>query len=50
MIQVPRIAAARNISQSEVSAIVTENEEYQLLGHPIVNVLKLNIALDKLNK
>ncbi|MGO9387749.1 MAG: potassium-transporting ATPase subunit KdpC [Methanobacterium sp.] len=50
MIQVPRIAAARNISQSEVSAIVTENEEYQLLGDPIVNVLKLNIALDKLNK
>ena len=50
MIQVPRIAQARNISQSEVSEIVTKNEEYQWLGNPIVNVLKLNIALDKLNK
>jgi K+-transporting ATPase ATPase C chain len=50
MIQIPRIAQARNISQSEVREIVVENEEYQLLGNPIVNVLKLNIALDKLNK
>ncbi|MGA2677401.1 MAG: potassium-transporting ATPase subunit KdpC [Methanobacterium sp.] len=50
VIQVPRIAAARNISQSEVSAIVTENEQYQLLDPPIVNVLTLNIALDKLNQ
>ena len=50
MIQVPRIAQARNISQSEVNKIVIDNEEFQLLGNPIVNVLKLNIALDKLNK
>ncbi len=50
MIQVPRIAQARNISQSEVRQVVINNEEYQLLGNPIVNVLKLNIALDKINK
>lgn len=50
MIQVPRIAQARNISESEVKKIISENEEFQLLGNPIVNVLKLNIALDKLKK
>lgn len=50
MIQVPRIAQARNISESEVKKVITVNEEFQLLGKPIVNVLKLNIALDKLKK
>lgn len=49
LIQVPRIAQARNISESEVKKIVMNNEEYQYLyfGAPMVNVLKLNIALDK---
>lgn len=50
MIQVPRIAQARNISESEVKKVIADNEEFQLLGKPIVNVLKLNIALDKLKK
>jgi len=52
LIQVPRIAHARNISESEVKNIVKDNEEFPFfgIGTPIVNVLKLNIALDKLKK
>ena len=52
MIQVPRIAQTRNISESEVKNIVMDNEEFPFLGMgtPIVNVLKLNMALDKLKK
>lgn len=52
MIQIPRIAQTRNISQSEVEKIIKQNEEFPLLGigRPIVNVLKLNIALNKFNK
>lgn len=51
-IQVSRIASARNISESEVKKIINDNEEIPFLGigNPIVNVLKLNIALDKLKK
>lgn len=52
MIQVSRIASARNISEAEVKKIIKDNEEIPFLGigSPIVNVLKLNIALDKLKK
>jgi len=49
MIQVHRIAAERNISESEVIKIIEDNKEIQFgTRSPIVNVLKLNIALDKL--
>ncbi|HTX61416.1 MAG TPA: potassium-transporting ATPase subunit KdpC [Methanobacterium sp.] len=49
MIQVPRIAGARNISESSVVKIIEDNKEVPLgTNTPIVNVLKLNIALDKL--
>jgi potassium-transporting ATPase KdpC subunit len=50
MIQVPRIAKARGIDETEVKKIIENNKENPLLsfGEPIVNVLKLNIALDKL--
>lgn len=52
LIQVPRIAQARNISESEVTNIIKANEEFQSfgIGKPIVNILKLNIALDKIKK
>ncbi|MDD1774105.1 MAG: potassium-transporting ATPase subunit KdpC [Methanobacterium sp.] len=49
MIQVHRIASARNISESKVIKIIEDNKEIPLgTGNPIINVLKLNIALDKL--
>ncbi|HVM90036.1 MAG TPA: K(+)-transporting ATPase subunit C [Puia sp.] len=51
-IQVARIAKARNLDQSRVKSLVDANIEkplFGLLGPQKVNVLKLNIELDKLN-
>lgn len=51
LIQVKRVAAARNISEDQVKAIVEKNIEAPLLGMfgpEKVNVLKLNLALEKI--
>jgi K+-transporting ATPase ATPase C chain len=48
-LQVPRVAAARALSEERVQAIVaehTEGRQWGLFGQPRVNVLLLNIALD----
>lgn len=53
MLQVPRIAAARNLSESEVKLLVyqtIEPAQFGILGQERVNVLKLNIALDDLTR
>jgi potassium-transporting ATPase KdpC subunit len=50
--QVPRVAAARNLPPSEVRNLVTENitgRTLGFLGQPNVNVLTLNILLDQLS-
>ena len=50
--QVPRVAAARHLPESEVRNLVTENitgRTLGFLGQPTVNVLMLNILLDQLS-
>jgi K+-transporting ATPase ATPase C chain len=49
--QVPRVAAARNLSPERVRALVadaTDDRFLGILGEARVNVLKLNLALDAL--
>jgi K+-transporting ATPase ATPase C chain len=50
LVQVPRVAAARGVSAGRIRALVEENAErrqFGFLGEPRVNVLLLNIALDR---
>jgi K+-transporting ATPase ATPase C chain len=49
--QVPRVAAARGRPAAEIEALIRENLQAQSLrvfgGEPVVNVLELNLALDR---
>ena len=50
--QVSRVARGRNLSESDVTALVeqqTEHQQFGLFGESRVNVLKLNLALDDLS-
>ncbi len=53
LLQINRIANARNLNPSQKEVLIklvqheTENLQFSLLGEPRVNVLKLNMALDK---
>jgi K+-transporting ATPase ATPase C chain len=49
--QIPRIARERKMSEGEVRQVVdahTEGRQFGFLGEPRVNVLELNLDLDKL--
>ncbi|MGO9319059.1 MAG: potassium-transporting ATPase subunit KdpC [Terracidiphilus sp.] len=51
--QAPRIAKARNLSPESVQQLIEQHitkRQLGLLGEPRVNVLKLNLDLDKISK
>lgn len=47
-VQVKRIAAVRGIAEDKVRTLVEQQVEKTILGPSVINVLKLNIALDNL--
>ncbi len=47
-VQVKRIAAVRGLAEDKVRTLVDQQVEKNVLGPSVVNVLKVNIALDNL--
>jgi K+-transporting ATPase ATPase C chain len=47
--QIPRVAAARQVSVERLQALLEEATLHPLIGPPVVNVLALNQALEELN-
>lgn len=52
-IQAPRIAGLRNMAEGDLWTLIAahvEDRTFSVLGEPRINVLKLNLALDRLPK
>jgi K+-transporting ATPase ATPase C chain len=50
--QIPRVARARGMSEDELHQLVarhTEGRQFGVLGEPRVNVLELNLELDRVH-
>jgi K+-transporting ATPase ATPase C chain len=51
--QIPRVAAARQLTTDQVSRLVAEHTQKPLvsfIGMPVVNIVELNLALDAQRK
>jgi len=48
-VQVKRIAAVRGIEEDKIKSLVEQHIDKTIMGPSVVNVLKLNIALDNLS-
>ena len=51
LVQIPRVAKARNLSEETLNKLVlehVENRQFGFLGEQRINVLKLNLALDSM--
>lgn len=51
--QIPRVAAARQLTVEQVSKLIAEHTQKPLvsfIGMPVVNIVELNLALDALRK
>ncbi|NIF27215.1 potassium-transporting ATPase subunit KdpC [Pantoea sp. Tr-811] len=46
--QIPRVAAARQVPQARLQALLEQATLHPLIGPPVVNVLALNQALERL--
>jgi len=49
LVQLPRVAKARNMSEDDLKKLVdlyTDGRDFGILGEPGVNIIKLNLALD----
>ncbi|MCU7548932.1 K(+)-transporting ATPase subunit C [Chitinophagaceae bacterium LB-8] len=49
-IQIKRVAATRDLDESKVKSLVDQRIEKNPIGPDVINVLKLNVALDQLNQ
>ncbi|HHY1023554.1 TPA: potassium-transporting ATPase subunit C, partial [Escherichia coli] len=51
--QIPRVAKAHNLSVEQLTQLIAKYSQQPLvkyIGQPVVNIVELNLALDKLDE